>query len=313
MKKVIFLLFLLFPLKISALSASSSIVMDLDNGRILHQYNIHDERLIASITKIMTAIVTIEYADIDKTVTVGEEILEAYGSAIYIELGEKLTLRDLLYGLMLRSGNDAAVMIATYVAGSEEAFVKLMNDKAKKIGMKNTTFVNSSGLDNTDSGNYSTAYDMALLTRYAMQYDEYREIVKTKEYMVKTDDIKPIPKENLEYLNKIIELSKENNIKLIFVGLPSQKSWNYAKHNAINKLSKELQFEYINLNMIEEIDIDWQKDTRDKGDHLNYFGAKKVSKYLGEYLKKLNIISSKKNDSNYNDWNMLYEKYKNLD
>lgn len=134
-----------------------------------------------------------------------------------------------------------------------------------------------------------------------------------KEYMVKTDDIKPIPKENLEYLNKIIELSKENNIKLIFVGLPSQKSWNYAKHNAISKLSKELQFEYINLNMIEEIDIDWQKDTRDKGDHLNYFGAKKVSKYLGEYLKKLNIISSKKNDSNYNDWNMLYEKYKNLD
>ena len=97
MKKLIFLLILLFPFKVSALSASSSIVMDLDNGRILHTNNIHDERLIASITKIMTAIVTIEYADLDKTVEVGEEILDAYGSAIYIELGEKLTLRDLLY------------------------------------------------------------------------------------------------------------------------------------------------------------------------------------------------------------------------
>lgn len=134
-----------------------------------------------------------------------------------------------------------------------------------------------------------------------------------EEYMIKTDETKIIPKENLDYLNKIIKLSKENNIKIIFVGLPSQKSWNYEKHNAVEKLSKKLQIEYINLNMIEEVDIDWQKDTRDKGDHLNYFGAKKVSKYLGEYLKNLNIISSKKNDSNYNDWNMLYEKYKNLD
>ncbi len=134
-----------------------------------------------------------------------------------------------------------------------------------------------------------------------------------EEYMIKTDETKIIPKENLDYLNKIIKLSKENNIKIIFVGLPSQKSWNYEKHNAVEKLSKKLQIEYINLNMIEEVDIDWQKDTRDKGDHLNYFGAKKVSKYLGEYLKKLNIISSKKNDSNYNDWNILYEKYKNLD
>ena len=132
-------------------------------------------------------------------------------------------------------------------------------------------------------------------------------------HMLKTDKIRKIPKENIKYLKKIIRISKDNNIKLVFIGLPSQKSWNYAKHNAITKLSKELNFEYINLNMVKEIKIDWQKDTRDKGDHLNYYGAKKVSKYLGEYLKSLNIISNKKNDKKYDEWNIIYKNYKLLD
>ena len=184
MKKLIFLLFLLFPLKVGAISASSSIVMDLDNGRILYQNNIHDERLIASITKIMTAIVTIEYADLDKIVEVGDEILEAYGSAIYIELGEKLTLRDLLYGLMLRSGNDAGVVIAKNVAGSMDNFAMMMNEMASKIGMKNTYFYNAHGLEEEDgSGNTSTAYDMALLTKYAMTNSEFRKISATRRPM----------------------------------------------------------------------------------------------------------------------------------
>ena len=188
MKKLIFLLFLLFPLKVGAISASSSIVMDLDNGRILYQNNIHDERLIASITKIMTAVVTIEYADLDKIVEVGDEILEAYGSAIYIELGEKLTLRDLLYGLMLRSGNDAAVVIAKNVAGSMDNFAMMMNEMASKIGMKNTYFYNAHGLEEEDgSGNTSTAYDMALLTKYAMTNSEFRKIFGTRKYTVKTN------------------------------------------------------------------------------------------------------------------------------
>ena len=157
------------------------------DGRLLYGTGLHETQSVASISKVMTAIVAMEHGDLSMKITIGEEINDAQGSSIYLKEGETYTLEDLLYGLLLRSGNDAAVMIATYVAGSEEAFVKLMNDKAKKIGMKNTTFVNSSGLDNTDSGNYSTAYDMALLTKYAMQYDEYREMVKTKEYTVKTN------------------------------------------------------------------------------------------------------------------------------
>ena len=136
----------------------------------------------------MTFIVAYEYGEklLDEKVQAGKEILSMYGTSIYLNYQEEMTLRDLLYGLMMRSGNDAAVMIATYVAGSEEEFVNMMNTKAKEIGMKNTIFYNSSGLP-TPSGNYSSTYDMALLTRYAMQYDLYREIVSTKKYRVTTN------------------------------------------------------------------------------------------------------------------------------
>ena len=97
----------------------------------------------------MTCIIAIENGNIEQIVTVDESVLKSYGSGIYISVGEEIKLLDLLYGLMLRSGNDAAIMISTYISGSEEEFVKLMNKKAKEIGMKNTIFYNSSGLDNT--------------------------------------------------------------------------------------------------------------------------------------------------------------------
>ena len=136
--------------------------------------------------KIMTAVVAIESDKLDEIVTVGSEIKSAYGSGIYIKEGEELTLRDLLYGLMLRSGNDAALSIATYVGGDVQAFVSMMNAKAKSIGMKNSTFNNPSGLDQ-EKGNYSSAYDMALLMKYAYQLKEFREIVSTKKYELKTN------------------------------------------------------------------------------------------------------------------------------
>ena len=187
-KLIIFLFILLIPFKINALetSAISAILMDLDNNRILYADNIHNVRSVASISKIMTAILAVESGKLDNTVTIGEEIKEAYGSGIYIQVGEKMILRDLVYGLMLRSGNDAAVAIAKYVGGDVNKFVEMMNEKAKEIGMKNTTFNNPSGLDQ-EKGNYSTAYDMAILTSYAMKNEEYRNIVSTKTHKVKTD------------------------------------------------------------------------------------------------------------------------------
>ena len=188
MKKLLFLILLLFiPLKIEAISANSYIVMDMDSGRVLEGSRINKESLIASITKILTAITAIEYGKLDSTVRINQDVLKAYGSGIYVQIGEELKLDDLLYGLMLRSGNDAALAIASSVGGSVDNFVYLMNEKAKEIGMKDSHFVNPSGLEENDgTGNMSTVYDMAKLTRYAMQNEDYKRITGTKEITIKS-------------------------------------------------------------------------------------------------------------------------------
>lgn len=182
------LLIILFTFKIDIYAkdtSKSSIVMDLDTGRILYEKNAYEKRLIASTTKIMTAILTIENSEINKEITIGEEILPMYGTNIYIEVGEKMKIQDLLYGLLLRSGNDASVVLAKYIGGTEENFVKMMNKKAKEIGMLNTTFENPHGLDD-ETKNYSTAYDMAILSKYANDNKVYKKISGTKKYSTST-------------------------------------------------------------------------------------------------------------------------------
>ncbi len=188
MKKIILIITLLFPFIVKGIStsATSAILMDTDNNRIIYSKNIHEVRSVASISKIMTAVLAIESGKLDDEVKINSSINKAYGSAIYIKIGEKLKLRDLVYGLMLRSGNDAALAIADYVGGSVDNFVTMMNHKAKEIGMKNSKFNNPSGLDE-DKANYSTAYDMAILTSYAMKISDYRKIVKTKKYKLETN------------------------------------------------------------------------------------------------------------------------------
>jgi len=178
---------LIFTINVSA--ASSAIVMDSDTNRILYQNNAYEKRLIASTTKIMTFIVAYEYGNefLDVLVEAGEEVLKMYGTSIYISYREQMTLRDLLYGLMLRSGNDASVVIATFIGGNEENFVKLMNKKAQKLGMHNTIFNNPHGLDEVTQ-NYSTAYDMALLSSYANKNPFYRQVTSTKYYKVQTEN-----------------------------------------------------------------------------------------------------------------------------
>ena len=186
-KMLLFVILFLIPLNVfSSDTARSSIVMDLDSGRVLYENNADERRLIASITKIMTCIVALENGNLEKQIKVSDEVLKMYGTSIYLEVGEKMKLIDLLYGLMLRSGNDASVVIAKAVAGSEDAFVKMMNDKAKEIGMTNTTFSNPHGLDE-ETKNYSTARDMAKLSRYAYKNKTYRKIIGTEEYRVQTD------------------------------------------------------------------------------------------------------------------------------
>lgn len=188
MKKISFIIIIMFIINVFATN-TSTIVMDVDTGRILYENNAYEKKLIASTTKIMTFVVAYEYASdfLDVSIEAGDEILKMYGTSIYISLHEKMLLRDLLYGLMLRSGNDAAMVIANFVGGSEEGFVKLMNQKAKAIGMNNTVFSNPHGLDEVTK-NYSTAYDMALLSRYALKIPFYQKVTSTKYYNVSTNE-----------------------------------------------------------------------------------------------------------------------------
>lgn len=190
MKKIIIIsiMLLLVPLNIKAIetSATSAILVDTDSGRILYSKDIHNKRSVASISKIMTAIIALESGKKDDIVKIGDEITDAYGSGIYIKQNEHLKLEDLIYGLMLRSGNDAALAIAKYVGGSVDNFVVMMNEKAQELGMKNTTFNNPSGLDE-EKGNYSTAYDMSLLISYAIKNEDFKKIVGTKKYKLETD------------------------------------------------------------------------------------------------------------------------------
>lgn len=190
MKKLIIIcIMLLIPINIKALetSATSAILVDTDSGRILYSKDIHNKRSIASISKIMTAILAIESNKLDDIVIIGDEIDKAYGSGIYIKKGEHISLENLVYGLMLRSGNDAALAISNYVGGSTEEFVNQMNKKANELGMKNTLFRNPSGLDEEDGGNISTAYDMSLLISYAIKNEKFKEITGTKNHKVETD------------------------------------------------------------------------------------------------------------------------------
>lgn len=159
--------------------ASSSILMEASSGRVLYEQNSHERRLIASITKLMTALVALESGhSLDEVVTVSQAATGAEGSSIYLRPGEQITLEALLYGLMLKSGNDAALAIAEHCGGSVEKFVAQMNEKAAELGMKDSHFANPNGLNAQD--HYSSAYDMALLARACLENDSLAQIVSTK-------------------------------------------------------------------------------------------------------------------------------------
>lgn len=157
--------------------AQAAALIDVESGRLLYSKQGDNILPIASLTKIMTAIVAIEHGDLTKKVKVSKRAYAKEGSSIYLQLGEEMTLENMLYGLMLRSGNDAATAIAEHVGGSEEGFVYLMNSKAEMIGLKNTHFTNPHGLDHKQ--HYSTANDLAKLTAYALHNNKFKEIVKT--------------------------------------------------------------------------------------------------------------------------------------
>lgn len=182
--------------------AQSASLIDVTSGRILYSKDGDKELRIASLTKIMTAIVAIEEGRLDEKVKVTSSAFAKEGSSLYLKLGEEMTLENMLYGLMLRSGNDAASAIAEHIGGSEEGFVLLMNRKAEQIGLTHSHFMNPHGLD--ADGHYSTANDLAKLTAYALHNPVFKRIVATENKSA------PNPNESWEYSwhnkNKMLRL-----------------------------------------------------------------------------------------------------------
>ena len=169
---------LFFPMPVSAVSAKSAVVLDGQTGRVLYEKNADSRGLIASTTKIMTALIVSEQCNVLDRMRIPKEAVGIEGSSMYLQEGEVLTIQELLYGLMLHSGNDAAVALAIYCGGTVEGFVALMNDKAHRLGLENTHFENPNGLDSP--GHYSTAKDMATLAACAMKNPIFAQTVSTK-------------------------------------------------------------------------------------------------------------------------------------
>lgn len=169
---------LLLPCRGQAVSAQKAILMDAETGRVIYEKDADSRSLIASTTKIMTALVVCERCNVLDRMRIPKEAVGIEGSSMYLKEGEVLTVQELLYGLMLHSGNDAAVALAVYCGGTVEGFVQLMNDKAYRLGLTGTNFENPNGLDSP--GHYSTARDLAVLTAYAMQNPLFVQTVSTK-------------------------------------------------------------------------------------------------------------------------------------
>lgn len=160
------------------MQAKSAIVLCADDGSTLFAKNADSRCLIASTTKLMTALVCLEHASLDESVTATERHCAVEGSSMYLKAGERCTVRELLLGLLLASGNDAALALAEHVGGSEKAFVRLMNEKAAELGMNKSSFANPHGLD--DPGHYSTARDLARLMLACMENADFRTLCGTK-------------------------------------------------------------------------------------------------------------------------------------
>ena len=184
MKRIICILLCIvlfcFPISVSAVSTSAkaAILINGDTGEVIFGQNENEQLPMASTTKIMTALLLCEHGDFEKEITVTAEMLRVEGSSMGLLAGDRVTLHDLLYGMLLASGNDAANVTAYILGGTVDGFVKMMNRKAIKLGLENTHFETPSGLDGDN--HYTTARDLAALARYAMQNEEFAKAAASK-------------------------------------------------------------------------------------------------------------------------------------
>ncbi|TSC64225.1 MAG: D-alanyl-D-alanine carboxypeptidase [Microgenomates group bacterium Gr01-1014_93] len=152
------------------ITAKAAFFIETNSGEVLYSKNVHEKLPIASLAKVMTAVIALESRSLDEQLVVSQRASEMEPDEMILLPGEKLTLKELLYGIFLVSANDAAEVLAETATGDRVEFIKLMNDKAAQLGMKNTKFINPTGLDEDGENSYSTAYDMAILARYAVKH-----------------------------------------------------------------------------------------------------------------------------------------------
>ena len=224
-----------------SVNAKAAIVYDTENGTLLYAKNENARLPMASTTKIMTALVAIERENLNKKIKVDPRAVGVEGSSAYLRAGEKFTLRELIYALMLRSANDAAEAIAYAVAGSVEEFALLMNEKATLLGLCDTHFTNPHGLD--DKEHYTTALELAKITAAALEYPEFCEIVSTKTKKVEKEDITRLFVNHNKMLTRyngcigvktgytqksgrcLVSAAERDGIKLIAVTLSCSNDW----------------------------------------------------------------------------------------
>lgn len=320
---VIFIIsFISFPIHGHAapdVSAQQAVLIEQSSGRVLFAKNADEQASIASITKVMTAIIAIESGKMNEKATISRNAIYTEGSSIYLEQGEEMFLKDLVYGLMLRSGNDAAVAIAEYVGGSEEGFVYLMNEKAKWLGMTNTHFDNPHGLDSET--HYSSAHDMAILMQYAMENPVFQEISGSKRYLSENRSYYWQNKNKLltifyEYCTggktgytkqtgrTLLTTAEKDGMKLIAVTLDAPDDWN--DHMAMFEWGFE-QFEMKEVDQNGEVVTD-KKDVSEDTitlplyKHENDTWAKEV--YLkgeGVSCQASNTVSDQQQENRYMD------------
>lgn len=220
------------PLKEPSINSRAAVVIDRESKRVLYGKNEDKKRAMASTTKIMTCILAIENCRLDETIKVSKTAAAIGGSTLGLSAGDKITMNDLLYGLMLCSGNDAAEQIAETIGGSREGFADLMNKKAKELGLKNTHFVTPHGLDDED--HYTTAYELAILTDYALSNSKFAQIVNTKTKSILING----RQDNISNTNELLGyMEGVNGVKTGFTGEAGRCLVVSCKRNGLNLIS----------------------------------------------------------------------------
>lgn len=287
MKKILALLLAFSTLICMSFSSSAisdgadcACVINAATGEVIYSRNVAKRHAMASTTKIMTAILAIEHSEMDEIVTVSPNAARQEGSAMYIDAGMQVYMRDLLYGLMLPSGNDAAVAIAEHIAGSQEAFADMMNEKAKEIGARDTHFVNPNGLP--DDNHYTTAYDLAAIARYAMKLPEFREFAGCYHYIAT-----PLNSD------KIMEFYNHNKLLSMYPGTTGVKTGYTEKAGrCFVSAAKRDNMEFIAVTL---------DDNNDWNDHMEMLDYAFSQHYPVSVVKKDGILKvAKINNKSYN-------------